>query len=225
MRSLQAACDTVIVAEGPVGDLRSDAAESVWPTGCVVIRGKWNSDAAKRTAMLHRAQRFPGCKWGVILDGDELLVNGENLPEYFPALAPEAMGFSLHLMEFDGSCSYIPNRVLRLDKIKEWTLSSYSFMLKTGVIVQRGNVPVLRGGEPEPPADLPAGPGMFERNPQAWVDLGDGIRQRRRPLAGEPHILHRSVLRSPARQQLRRLNEVEAETVAGVDAVRQALRR
>lgn len=215
VRSLLTACNRVVVADGPIGEASCDVPDTDWrelqKTGKVLIhRGAWFTDAAKRTSMLNAAKLSGPVRWGVILDGDELLVDGSCLPEYFDALNPDALGFSLHLMELDGSCAYIPNRVLRLDEIKQWTLSSYSFELQTGVVVQRGNIPILQAGEPDT---------------AEWIDTGDGIRQRRRPLAGEPHILHRSVLRSPARREVPRQHEAEAEAVAGLGLIREAMKR
>jgi hypothetical protein len=131
----------------------------------------------------------------VILDGDELLLHGDVLPEYFDAIPADSLGFSLHLVELDGSCSYIPNRLLRLDVIERWVISSYAFVVN-GVTVSKPNVKILDAGEPDS-AEL--------------VDVSGARRQKRRPLAGEPHILHRSVLRHPDRQQLRRQHEEEAD--------------
>lgn len=219
VRSLLTACDRIIIADGPIGDAPDKPGE--WNLEHVqIMRGRWASDADKRTAMLKRAQTYPALKWGVILDDDEALVDGQYLPEYFDALDPDAMGFSLHLMELDGSCSYIPNRVLRLDRIRRWTLSSYQFELDSGVLVSRGNLPILRGGEPEPLATLDG----ETPNPLAWIDTGDGVRQVRRPLAGESHILHRHVLRAPERRAFARQSDAEAATIAGVEALREAFR-
>jgi hypothetical protein len=215
VRSLLPACDRVVVLEGPIGDAPTAGPATDWPSvrraGRVLVKeGRWGSDAEKRTAMLHEAKRGyatynergasrggPGL-WGVILDGDEVLLHGELLPDYLDALPAEALGFSLHLMELDGSCSYIPNRVLRLDRITRWILSSYAFEID-GVAVSKPNVKILDAGEPDS---------------AEWVDVGDGhTRQRRRPLAGEPHILHRSVLRPAERQaRVQRQHEAEAES-------------
>jgi hypothetical protein len=205
VRSLLPACDRVVVLEGPIGDAPEVGPVTDWGKvrrggRALVKEGAWGSDAAKRTALLEWAKRTPtrGPLWGVILDGDELLLHGELLPDYLAALPDEALGFSLHLMELDGSCSYIPNRVLRLDRIRRWILSSYAFEID-GVAVSKPNVKILDAGEPDS---------------AEWVDVGDGhTRQRRRPLAGEPHILHRSVLRPAERQtRVQRQHEAEAES-------------
>lgn len=216
VRSLLPACDRVIVLDGPIGDAPPLGPETDWrriKDGRVVIEhGHWETDANKRTAMLRKAKNVyatanergagrwggPGL-WGVILDGDELLVHADVLPEYFDALPPEALGFSLHLMELDGSCSYIPNRVLRLDQIESWAISSYAFVLTSGITVSKPNVKILDAGEPDS-AEL--------------AKVGDSMRQRRRPLQGEPHILHRSVLRHPDRQRVQRQHDAEAEAFA-----------
>lgn len=211
VRSLLPAVDRVIVLDGPIGDAPPAGPETDWrriKDGRVLVkRGAWRTDAEKRTAMLGEAKAawahwntasttVP--LWGVILDGDELLLHGEVLPEYFDAIHPDALGFSLHLMELDGSCSYIPNRVLRLNRISSWAISSYAFVVD-GITVSKPNVKILAAGEPD----------VAER-----VNVGDAMRQRRRPLAGEPHILHRSVLRSPERQQVQRQHMAEAEQFA-----------
>ncbi len=215
VRSLLPACDRVVVLEGPIGDAPPLGPQTDWrplqKNGKVVVKhGAWESDAAKRTAMLETAKTVwarapvrstakpPGEKlWGVILDGDELLLHGDVLPEYFDALPPDAGGFSVHLVELDGSCSYIPNRLLRLDVIESWAISSYAFVLTSGVTVSLPNVKILDAGEPDT---------------GEWFEVNGSARQRRRPLQGEPHILHRSVLRSPERQQVRRQHEAEADS-------------
>ncbi len=207
-RSLLPACDQgVFVLEGPIGDAPPAGPETDWrslqKTGRVVVRrGAWESDAEKRTEMLEFAKtvgRDGEPLWGVILDGDELLLHGDVLPEYFDALPADAGGFSVHLVELDGSCSYIPNRLLRLDAIDSWAISSYAFTLTSGVTVSLPNVKILAAGQPDT---------------DEWVDVNGASRQRRRPLQGEPHILHRSVLRPPERQTVRRQHEAEADTFA-----------
>ncbi len=208
VRSLLECCDRVLALEGPIGDAPAAGAETAWSEirdgRLLVKRGAWRTDAEKRTAMLAEARRWIKFgTWGVILDGDELLVNAAVLPEYFDALPADALGFSLHLLELDGSCSMIPNRLLRLDRVERWVISSYAFLVD-GVIVIKPNVKILDAGQPDS-AEL--------------VDVGDGRRQRRRPLQGEPFILHRSVLRSPERQaQVQRMHEAEPEAFEALRA-------
>ncbi len=218
VRSLLECCDRVLALEGPIGDAPAAGDETDWREikdgRLLVKRGAWRTDAEKRTEMLDEAKRIHMRKipdaitglyplWGVILDGDELLVNAAVLPEYFDALPADALGFSLHLLELDGSCSMIPNRLLRLDRVERWVISSYAFLVD-GVVVSKPNVKILAAGEPDS-ADL--------------VDVGDGRRQRRRPLQGEPFILHRSVLRSPERQaHVARMHEAEPEAFEALRA-------
>lgn len=209
VRSLLEACDAVVVNEGAIGDADELGQPSDWnrvmgKKAVRVIHAPAPTDADKRTAMLKEAHRIHGPRlkrgepmWGVVLDGDELLLHGDVLPEYFDALPPDALGFSLHLMELDGSCSYIPNRIVRLDQIERWVISSYAFMLTSGITVSKPNVPILAAGEVDS---------------AEWVDMSEGKRQKRRPLQGEPHILHRSVLRSPERQRVQRQHMAEVDS-------------
>ena len=216
VRSLLAACTTVHVAVGPIGVAGDPLpefdtiVESAPLPGVVVFSSAWDSDAGKRTVLLEhakaltlRARRSPP-RWGVVLDGDELLVNGAELAplvahadEVERVTGEKQYGVALRIVEADGSCSRIPARVLRLDRIVRYLVSSYHLELEGGVEVSMPNVPLVLAGEPDS-ARLVAG------------------MQARRPLPGEPCILHRSHLRSPARTA-RRQNVAEAEAFAELD--------
>lgn len=208
VRSLLTVCHRVHVAEGPIGP-ETDGPETDWAQfkkdGRVIVTyGQWQTDAEKRTYLLERTRRYgPNC-WGVVLDGDEILVHGEYLPSMIEH-AQEADRLNgttsynvvLRLLEWDGSVSKIPARVLRFDVIEQYLLSSYNFTLKGGhVSPALGNQPLRLAGE----EDLPPKEGEF---------------QKRRPLPGEPFILHRSFLRSP-RRKARRQNAAEADGFTGL---------
>src|SRR5579859_4971040 len=91
IRSL-AALDHVFVFEGPVEGNPPIGPESELPTfkeagkWMTYFSGEWETDAAKRTAMVERAQAFPRGigepLWGLWLDGDELLLWGEMLHDW-----------------------------------------------------------------------------------------------------------------------------------------------
>ncbi len=194
VRSLLACCDQVRVLDGPIGEPSGGGIETDWSVfrreqRVVVDHGACGSDAEKRTILLERTRRLPAPVWGVILDGDELLVNGQNLPSLIEHHELEAeangqvsFGATLRLVEQDGSAGLIMARLLRLDLVERWLISSYHILLKTGMEVSRPNAYFLKAGEPD-----------TDR-----VESSTGM-QVRRPLQGEPHILHRSGLRPPQR--------------------------
>ena len=205
-RSLLACCETVLVFDSPIGEPPAEAGiETDWTLlkreSRVVVRrsGRWESDAIKRTAMLDATRRFPAPTWGVIVDGDELLMYGEQLPALIEhheqeaaAQGRESFGATLRLVESDGGLGFIGARVLRLDLIERWLVSSYHLLLKVGVEVAKPNAYVLAAGEPD----------------SAEVEPTTGM-QIRRPLQGEPHILHRSLLRPPQREPVERQSAAE----------------
>lgn len=197
--------DCLYVFEGPAGDPLNDAIvpESEYRdlmdthAECVLHRGRWRSDARKRTEMLKRAQRdFPGVLWGVVIDGDEVLRNGEYLRDEIQAVAwadaqrpddPPTARIPLRLIERDGTISLITARVIRLDLIREYNVSSSLITNTAGVQEGWGNRPELS------PLWL-----------QAWehaIDKGQLVSWP--PFPCEPCIVHRAHLRHPARRGLR----------------------
>jgi len=150
-------------------------------------------DATKRTHLLERTRRYPPPTWGVILDGDELLLHADQLPaliEWHEANAgqagQESLRIPLRILEGDGSSGVMTGRVVRLDLVQSWILSSYHIRLQNGVEVSLANGYFLKPGEPD----------------RADMDATTGL-QIRRPLPGEPCVLHRSWLRHPGRQAAR----------------------
>lgn len=196
VRSLLACCEHVRVIDGPIGDSDNSGIPTDWTVFrkdarvTVAEGGKWDSDAAKRSALLAGTRRYPTPTWGLILDGDELLLHGEQIPALIEHHEQEArakgqtsFGATLRLVEPDNSCGLIMARVLRLDLIEQWLISSYHILLKSGQEISRPNAYFLKAGEPDS-AEMESSTGM----------------QIRRPLQGEPHILHRASLRPPQRQ-------------------------
>lgn len=212
--------DALYVFEGPAGKaLEGDVPESDLGFGALdevrVHTGRWRTDARKRNEMLQRAKRdFPGAPlWGVIVDGDEALVNGEYLRDRLQALAwdDEAKGavagdkdrpqpwaaWPLQLVESEGSMSIVTARVLRLDLIRSVDVSTSVMTNVHGVQIGLGNHP------------LPAG--VWQEAFLRAIDEGKMIAWP--PLPCEPYLVHRSNLRHPARRGLR-MSEQETGELA-----------
>lgn len=212
VRSL-AALDHVIIYEGPVEDNPGLGPESV--TGALskrvsYLEGVWASDAAKRTAMLEKAQQLPRAPgeplWGLWLDGDELLLWGEYLRDWVWRVSQqgdegnEVAGWPFALVELDGSVSLCMGKLVRLDLIKRYLISSSYIELVNGDRRTVGNVEYWN------PVD---GPTQFDGEGRPhW--------RARPPLQGEPHLQHRPVLRSRLRG-VERQHLAEARNFEGVD--------
>lgn len=212
VRSL-APLDHVLIYEGPVEDNPGLGPESV--VGPVSKRvsyqaGVWASDAAKRTAMLEKAQQLPRAPgeplWGLWLDGDELLLWGEYLRDWVWRVSQqgdegnEVAGWPFALVELDGSTSLCMGKLVRLDLIRRYLISSSYIELVNGDRRTVGNVEYWN------PVD---GPTQFDGEGRPhW--------RARPPLAGEPHLQHRPVLRSRLRG-VERQHLAEARNFEGVD--------
>ncbi len=217
--------DRIYVYEGPAGPvLGNDIPESdllyiAREDEIVIHRGRWRSDARKRNDMLQRAKAdFPESPlWGVVVDGDEVLVNGEYLRDRLQALlwddeakGAEAgnkdrpqpwMSWPLQLVESEGSMSIVTARVLRLDLIRSIDVSTSVMTNVHGVQVGLGNHP------------LPAG--VWQEAFLRAIDEGKMIAWP--PLPCEPYLVHRSNLRHPARRGLR-MSEQEAAELKKAEA-------
>jgi hypothetical protein len=210
VRSLLAACDRVVVFEGPAGPpLEEDVPESDFSTfrlsSLLKIRhGRWRTDAKKRTAMIESLRPFSEPTWGVWIDGDEVLCNPEYLRDwlrFFDWKEEESgvqnMGWPVKLIEMDGSVAVCQAKVIRVDRLDSYSVSSSVFTNVMGELDARGNYRASISDFPI--ADQlrqlgdPDGGYLF-----AWP-----------PLPCEPFIMHRSKLRHPRRSGLR-LHEQEA---------------
>lgn len=226
--------DRLYIFEGPAGEpLPDEVPESdygepgAWAgpsnDGSVILhRGRWRTDARKRNEMLQRAKAdFPeGPLWAVIVDADEVLVNGRYLRDRLQSLvwADEAKGASvalpenppmarwpLHLVEQDGSLHVITARVVRADLLRSIDHSSSVVTNVSGVQEGWGNYQVRTAAWIE-----------------SWLAAIDGGRMIAwPPLPCEPHIVHRSNLRHPLRQSLR-MSKQEAAEFAKAQAAEQA---
>lgn len=161
--SLLRCCDTVFALEGPIGDTDPQAGEETmfWrgrkvPPGIVVkhLREPSASDAAKRTMLLDWAkEKTGGPFWGVVLDGDEVLLWPELLPDYLwrAEHADEPGGVALRVCEADGQVYESSARAMRFDRVRRYVLSGYQMELESGVVATFPLVPAKRPpimGEP-----------------------------------------------------------------------------
>lgn len=211
IRSALEGCDQVVCFEGPAGDPIEGVPETdlgMWAgaAGLRFHRGEWKTDAAKRTAMVKHCQgRWPtGAIWGVWVDGDEILMNGEYLRDYIqqvtwldkhdPQDTPRA-GFPIPLVELDGRVITCRAKVIRIDLIDHYLVSSSGIVFKNGVTMAEGNLPV---------------------DAEAWYQdrekeiVEDHAVFLPPPLPFEPYLAHRSALRHPLRAGLR-MHEQEAD--------------
>ena len=211
VRSLLAACDRVVVFEGPAGPpFEGDVpASDFGPMGLrtqrfIVKYGSWRTDAKKRTAMVESLRPFTEPTWGVWVDGDEVLCNPEYLRDwlqFFDWKEEETgvrnMGWPVKLIEMDGSVAVCQAKVIRVDRLDSYSVSSSVFTNVMGELDARGNYRASVD-------DFPLGAQLRQLGQKdggymfAWP-----------PLPCEPFILHRSKLRHPRRSGLR-LHEQEA---------------
>lgn len=218
--------DEIVVFDGPVEGAEQSGRATVMPkrfpqrttsetpTRMHVSKGRWETDAAKRTAMLGFCRSAFGGRgdslWGLWLDGDELLLNGDQLRDWLLRVletddpSNPVGGWPLSLVELDGSVSWCMGKLVRLDLIREYLISSSYVELVNGRRITVGNVPAWN------PVD---GPMQFE-------ETRDGGRRphwrARLPLQGEPHLLHRPVLRSSSRM-VERQHVAEERNFRGVE--------
>ncbi len=148
IRSLAAACDRVLVFEGPAGEPLTDdripesvlapaVSPSEWDDRFDLVRvtyGSWRTDAEKRSAMVAAQRPFAEPTWGVWIDGDEVLVNAEYLRDWLrffdwqeEETGVQNMGWPVKLVEMDGSIAVCQAKVLRIDRLDSYSVSSSVF--------------------------------------------------------------------------------------------------
>jgi len=210
--SLRKACDKVYILDGGIAnadnleDEPTNLAFAVRSDGYHVRHGSiFTDDAAKRTALLKWVQHEndDDC-FGIVLDSDEVLLWGEYMRDFLalaekrPATA--AGGFPLRLVEFDGSVALAASRVYKLGAIDHYDLSSYT------VTLAGSSAPITL---PNTRVCYMHGMPLRSDDPRC-----------RPPVQGEPHILHRTMLRSPGRTTQRQheaeLSWINARKPAGV---------
>lgn len=204
VRSLLEACDHVYLYEGPAGEPiadehmvpATDLGEDLEAYDLTIHYGRWRSDARKRQAMLERVKKdHPGPLWGVIVDADEVLMNGVYLRDWLLRLDyhedvdadAEYLGKPMRIVELDGSVGWVRGRLLRLDRVLEYRVSTSVFNTTQGLFTNAGNVPDSYSDWAVPR--------------RAYLE-GDRMVMKP-PLPTEPYIVHRSMLRHPLRAGLR----------------------
>jgi hypothetical protein len=220
VRSAQTIGCPVHVWEGQAGD---DQLVDAPPTDLTPLtgfhwhHGNWRTDASKRTAMIRAMQtKYPGPLWAVWIDGDEVLVNAEYIPDLVQSIVwqdecdPQdtpRVGHPLRVVERDGRVSIARARLLRIDVIDKYVLSTSGIRFKSGVTMAEGNIP--------------------EDGRQWFADRAEAFRDGAcflpPPLPCEPFIMHRSWLRHPARAgsrlHVQEADELEKIRDAGTSSV------
>lgn len=197
-----AALDGILVFDGPVESNKPSGEPTKFGRApAQFFTGSWESDAAKRTAMIEKAkQLWQGPLWALWLDGDELLLWGEQLHDWLGRVlhdddpANPVGGWPMTLVELDGSVSICMGKLVRIDLIRRYLVSSSYIEMVDGSRRTVGNVLywTVRDGP------------LVEH----W--------RARPPLQGEPHLLHRSILRSGSRS-VERQGTAEERNFRGVE--------
>lgn len=229
---LRVELDALYVYEGPAGEpIDADVPESDLPdVGEIACRlvphrrhsrddratirhGRWRTDSRKRNEMLQRAQRdFPGEEvWAVVVDGDEVLRNGEYLRDLIQKVSwddaarsadpndpdnPPTAHWPIRLVEVDGGITTMLARIIRVDLLRSYDVSSSLLTNMHGVRLGWGNIDDGR----------------------AWIDLWMQACERDKltvwpPGPIEPCIVHRPHLRHPLRRGVR-MSEQELRELA-----------
>src|SRR6516162_5227207 len=186
INSILPICNVVLVFEGPIRGAPSEGIYSDFSSfrknSHVIIKdGEWDSEVAKRNAMLDFTRRYPTPTWGIYLDADEVILWPEYIESYIEACdaqSPEGQenaACPLLRVEIDGSIQKL-HRIIRLDLLERHILSMSQWKF--------------------------FGSDMTVTFP--------AIPEERTPNQGEPHIFHRAFLRPPKRGGFR-LYEKEIE--------------
>lgn len=199
------AMDYVLVFDGPIGKENDTWKHTTYDTthpSYMCWEGEWVSDASKRTIMLNIAKAITSDEedvWGLMLDGDELLIWGEYLHDHCRRADQETGvgGTTIKIVEYDGSVFDCYGKLFKLDSIAKFLLSSYQVETPAGMILALPNVPICTAG------GIPAEQITERDDPRLGL--------LRPPLQGEPHLLHRHGLRDKERE-VPRLHDLEAES-------------
>ena len=223
---LEVGLDRLYIFEGPAGPPLENEQElppselEGYPAGTgptratpvTVHRGRWRTDGRKRNDWLQRVKAdYSGERvWAVVVDADEVLVNGRYLRDRLEWIMqrdehagasiatsdnPPMARWPLRLVEQDGALSLITGRVFRVDLLRSIDHSS-------SVVT---NVAGVRDGW-----------GNYAETSRVWIEgwlaaIDHGQMVAWPPGSIEPHLVHRSNLRHPARAGLRMSDQEQAE--------------
>jgi hypothetical protein len=208
--ALEAEPDRCLVYEGPAGDELDDCPDTPYPSrqnrhGFTLEHGTWRADAEKRTAMVEhvRALNLRPPVWGVWVDGDEILCNGQYLRDILQSLQWEdeqngatvdnldnlpRMGYPIRIVEPSGLIISCRAKVIRLDLIKRYVVSSSVVESVLGGYMGEGNKPDSLSKWFDDRELFAAKDYAFYAHP---------------PLPCEPFLYHRSWQRHPNRRPVR----------------------
>ena len=237
VESCRPGVDHVVVWEGPAGDQRCDdapASPAPWDHDDLLDwfhAGVWETDAAKRDAMLQWCKKQWHHKplWIVWVDGDEILQNAVYLRDLVQSVVWEddyrgaslvdlengpTGGFPLKVVDQqDGNVATDRGRLIRADLVRRVLVSNLIYELVTGVEIRLGRVDFTVRDTARAQA-LAAISEQWSLHPDRRAELARSGQQitdlvmLTPPLPGEPFIVHRSQLRHPARRNIR-LHEQE----------------
>ena len=205
--ALEAEPDRCLVMEGPAGEEIEDCPETVFSRGdgYTLEYGSWRADAEKRTAMIERVHSWnlPAPVWGVWVDGDEVLQNGQYLRDILqrvqwqdeqdgaslddPGRLPR-MGYPIRIVEPSGLIISCRAKVIRLDLVKRYVVSSSVVESVLGGYMGEGNKPDSLSKWFDDRELFAAKDYAFYAHP---------------PLPCEPFLVHRSWQRHPNRSETR----------------------
>jgi hypothetical protein len=153
--------------------------------------------------MLEFTRRYAPPVWGVYLDADEVLIDGQWVPDLIYAAEQQTQdagnstaAIPLAISEIDASVGRV-HRIIRLDLLERHVLSMSQWkFFSSEIIAVFPVVPVWRPGDPIAADDI------------------DGYRG---PIiSGTPHIHHRAYYRPPVRSEFR-LHQAEMEEAGEIE--------
>ena len=207
--------DRCLVMEGTAGEEIDGCPDTVFSrgNGYELEYGSWRADAEKRTAMVERVRgwNLPAPVWGVWVDGDEILENGRFLRDILQRLEwedelraasidePEnlpSMGYPIRIVEPSGLIITCRAKVIRLDLVKRYVVSSSVVESVLGGYMGEGNKPDSLSKWFDDRELFAAKDYAFYAHP---------------PLPCEPFLVHRSWQRHPARSGTRMSDQEAVE--------------
>lgn len=225
---LDVGLDRLYIYEGPAGPPleneselpKSDFAHQAVRARLTLREGRWRTDGRKRNDWLQQVRKDyaeQGPVWAVVVDADELLINGRYLRDRLEWILardehagasiatpdnPPMSRWPLRLVEHTGELSLITARVFRADLLR-------SIDHSTSIVTNVGGVR--------------EGWGNYGEQSKVWIErwlaaIDAGHMIAWPPMPGEPHLVHRSNLRHPGRAQLR-MSDQEAVEFAKAEAL------